>query len=70
MDTPPTTALDRLADLTAELPEVPRPQEVERVAAAVRAAALDGASTDRIATVGHLSVRWVGDLLGDSSANG
>ncbi|MNW68425.1 hypothetical protein [Oerskovia sp. USHLN155] len=70
MDTPPTTALDRLAGLTADLPEVPSPQEVERVVAAVRAAVLDGASTDQIATVGHLSVRWVEELLGDSSANG
>jgi hypothetical protein len=70
VDTPPPTALDRLAGLTADLPELPSPQEVERVAAAVRAAALDGATTDRIATVGNLSVRWVGELLGDSSANG
>lgn len=70
MDPPPTTALDRLAGLTAALPEVPSPQEVGRVVAAVRAAALDGASTDQIAAVGHLSVRWVGALLGDSSANG
>ncbi|MFF3063482.1 hypothetical protein ACFVQ3_02890 [Oerskovia sp. NPDC057915] len=70
MDTPPTTALDRLSALAADLPGVPGPGELERVAAVVRAAAHEGALPDEIAAVGHLSVRWVEALLGDPPARG